>query len=93
MQNNRINATIGLVVLLLAGLATTACARPGGDGGSDGRRGPPPEAITACEGKSINDSCSFTGRRDDTIEGTCIAPQGVDELACAPEGGPPGGGR
>jgi len=92
MQKSRTNTMIAILVLLLAGLATTASARPG-DGG--GRRGPPPEAIEACEGKSANDPCSFTGRRDDdTIEGTCFAPPDIDQLACAPEGGPPEhGGR
>lgn len=85
MHKNRTNTTIAILVLLLVSLATTASARPG-DGG--GRRGPPPEAIEACEGKSANDPCSFTGRRDDTIAGTCFAPPDIDQLACAPVGGP-----
>ena len=91
MQKNRTNAIIAALVLLLAGQASAAFARPG-DG--DGRRGPPPEAIKACEGKERNDQCSFTGRHDDTIEGTCLAPPDIDQLACVPEGGPPErGGR
>ncbi len=91
MQKNRTNTMIAISVLLLSGLATTASARPG-DGG--GRRGPPPEAIEACDGKQRNDQCSFTGRGDKTLEGICSAPPGVDELACAPEGAPPErGGR
>ncbi|MBK1724782.1 hypothetical protein [Thiocystis violacea] len=97
MRKNRTNAMIALFVLLLAGLATTACARPGpGDGPGDrgGRRGPPPEAIAACDGKSAQDSCSFTGRHDDTITGTCSTLADSDQLACEPEGGPPQrGGR
>lgn len=88
MQKSRVNTMTAILVLLLASLATTAFAQPG-RGDSGGRRGPPPEAIEACAGKSANDACSFTGRRDDTIEGTCFAPPGIDELACAPEGGPP----
>ncbi len=88
MQKNRINTSIAILVLLLTGLATTASARPGpGDDG--GRRGPPPEAIDACEGMKANDPCNFTGRHDDTIEGTCLAPPDGDQLACVPEGGPP----
>jgi hypothetical protein len=91
MQKNRTNTMLAVLLLLHASLATTASARPGG---GEGRRGPPPEAIEACEGKSANDPCSFTGRRDDTIEGTCFAPPDIDQLACAPEGGPPErGGR
>jgi hypothetical protein len=35
------------------------------------RQGPPPEAFTACEGKSAGDSASFEGRNGDTVEGTC----------------------
>ncbi len=94
MHNNPSNTMIAILVLLLAGLASTACAQPGrGGGDSGGRRGPPPEAIQACEGKSADDACSFTGRNDETIDGVCFAPPGVDELACAPEGGPPQRGR
>ncbi len=92
MQKNR-NATVAVLVLLLAGLATTAGAQPG-RGESGARRGPPPEAIEACEGKERNDQCSFTGRDDETLTGICSAPPGVVDLACAPEGGPPEhGGR
>ena len=86
MQKNRTKTMIALVTVLLVGLTTSAYARPGG---GEGRRGPPPEAIEACQGKSANAPCSFTGRYDDTLEGTCFAPPDADELACAPEGGPP----
>lgn len=76
--------------VLLCTTAPLTSAQPDERGG---RRPPPPpqEAIDACEGKQANASCSFTGRRDDVVEGTCISPPGVDTLACAPEGGPPGG--
>jgi hypothetical protein len=59
-----------------------------------GRRhhGPPPEAISACDGLSDGDTCSFTSRRGDEIEGTCGTTRGGD-FACMPEGGPPGKGR
>ena len=53
------------------------------------RRGPPQVALNACTTASSGDSCSFTGRRDETIAGTCEAVHG-DQLACVPEGGPPG---
>jgi len=97
MQKNRtipmiaMLTKIAILVLLLAGLATTASAQTGPGGG---RRGPPPQAIQACEGKSANDSCSFTGRNDETLTGICSAPPGVAVLACTPAGGPPErGGR
>lgn len=57
-------------------------------------RGAPQEAITACSNLSEGDACSFEGRRNDTVEGSCmITPDEV--LACATEGGPPerGNGR
>lgn len=67
--------------------SSQSCAAPGG---RDRPHGPPPEAIEACTDLSEGEACSFTGRRNDKVEGTCIVPQsGKEELACAPEGGPP----
>ena len=73
-----------LSAFLLASVA--AWAQPGGNGG--GRRGPPPEAIEACSGKSEGDTCSFRGRRGD-VTGQCRLPPngGQGELACAPDRG------
>ncbi|NEX20177.1 hypothetical protein G3480_07590 [Thiorhodococcus mannitoliphagus] len=54
------------------------------------RHGPPPEAFDACADQAENAACQFTGRRGDTVEGTCITPRRSDDgLVCAPEGGPP----
>lgn len=60
--------------------------------GQQGRRpkGPPPEAIEACEGKNAGDSVTFTGRRNDTIEATCKEIDG--QLAAEPDNPPEGGG-
>lgn len=80
-----------ILFLLLSIAAPLASAQSDEHGG---RRGPPPpprEAIDACADKQENDSCSFTGRHNDVVEGSCISPPRVDTLACAPEGGPPGG--
>ena len=44
--------------------------RNGGNGGGR-QQGPPPEAYTACEGKSSGDRAEFTGPRGDTVSGTC----------------------
>jgi hypothetical protein len=56
---------------------------------SDGQRGPhkpPQEAIDACKDKADNDSCTFTGRNQDQLEGTCHkGPDGQGELACHPK--------
>ena len=49
---------------------------------------PPQEAVDACSESKENDPCEFiapTGK----ITGTCL--QIMDQIACVPEGGPPGG--
>ncbi|HSV55139.1 MAG TPA: hypothetical protein VLJ57_23645 [Burkholderiaceae bacterium] len=48
---------------------------------------PPPEAIAACAGKAVGAQVSFTGRRGDTVTGTCQLIG--DVLAARPTGGPP----
>jgi hypothetical protein len=57
---------------------------------NENRPGPPPkEALSACQGKSENTSCSFTDtRRGAEIDGTCRkVPEG--QTACVPNDGPP----
>jgi len=57
-----------------------------------GRRhqGPPPEAYTACEGKSVGDTAEFVSPHGDTVTGTCE--QEGDRLVLRPDN-PPGGRR
>ncbi|MEQ9462653.1 MAG: hypothetical protein RJQ10_03245 [Haliea sp.] len=78
------------VLALLLGatvMAQVACAQPGG--GQGARRGPPPEAYEACADLAAGDSCTMTGRRGDTLEGSCIVPsEDESSVVCAPEGGP-----
>jgi hypothetical protein len=67
------------------GLVTLAGAAP------EERRGPPPEAIAACEDQVEGSDCAveFRGR---TVEGTCVGGPDTDApLACMPEGGRPSG--
>ena len=45
-----------------------------GQGGGQQHKGPPPEAIQACQGKSSGAACSFTGRNGEALTGTCFAP-------------------
>ena len=53
-------------------------------------RGPPPEALQACNGLSEGAACAFT-HRDRNLTGTCrTGPEG-GALACAPAGLGPGG--
>lgn len=51
-------------------------------------RGPPEAALEACASSVQNDPCSFEGRHDEIVEGTCEAPDDKP-LACRPEHGKP----
>ena len=61
----------------------------GGGPGRGGHRAPPPEALAACQGKSSGAACSFTGRRGDSVSGTCFSPDPSKPLACKPTNMPP----
>lgn len=79
-----------LLMAIMILLPITGCAA--GDDSDNGRRkGPPPEAISACEGKQVGDIVEFTGRRGETLKATCKEMEG--QLAAVPEGGPPEGDR
>ena len=55
-----------------------------GDKSKGDRKGPPTEAIEACEGKSAGYSVEFTGRRGETLSATCEERRG--QLVAVPEG-------
>ena len=55
------------------------------------RQGPPPEAYTACEGKSAGDTAEFESPRGDTVTGTCV--KKGDRLVLRPDNPPERGGR
>lgn len=86
MKKQVLKTTILFLTLAIL-LPSIGCASGGGKGR---RQGPPPEAIEACEGKSVGDSVSFNGPRGDTIEATCQEKEG--QLAAVPDN-PPEGGR
>ena len=54
-------------------------------------QGPPPEAYTACEGKSAGDTAEFESPHGDTVTGTCV--QKGDRLVLHPDNHPERGGR
>lgn len=84
MNNYQSLKGFSLMAMLLITLLT-GCA--GNDGPNDNRRkGPPPEAISACKDKQVGDSVEFTGRRGETLTATCKELKG--QLAAVPEGGP-----
>ncbi len=62
-----LKGTAILTMLLMMPIA--ACAQHGDRNGR--RQGPPPEAYTACEGKSEGDTAEFESPRGDTVTGTC----------------------
>ena len=79
-----------LAALALASpLAAFAQGPDGGgpppDGPGHGHRGPPPEAIAACQGKAVGSQASFTGRDGRPLTGTCT--QMGDVVAIAPPRG------
>ena len=91
-----------IAVLVLIGLSSIAIAQmnnqPGGNGqggaqgvgsgGSDRPHGPPPQAIAACNGLASGTACTFQGRENKAVSGTCFAPPGNNQpLACRPEYG------
>jgi hypothetical protein len=81
MKNPKMKVIISLFVLIslipVAGWAS-------GDSDSKRRKGPPPEAFEACEGKQAGDTVEFTGRRGESIKATCE--EHDDQLVAVPEG-------
>jgi len=80
-------AALFSVLFLLSSVQNTALAQDGGRR----RQGPPPEAYTACEGKSEGDTASFESPHGDTVTGTCV--QEDDRLVLRPDNPPARGGR
>ena len=82
------------IVIMLIGIFIALYASGNGAWAQDrgGRRhGPPPEAYTACEGKSAGDKAEFESPRGDTVTGTCE--QEGDRLVLRPDNPPERGGR
>lgn len=86
--HDTIRTSVMCLSLAATGSQVLANERP------EGRRGPPPEAIEACENLNEGDACSFSGRDNSEMSGVCFAPSDR-ELACKPEGheGRQGGNR
>jgi hypothetical protein len=75
---------LGILAVLMA-LQLSSVAGAEGDGERrKGRRGPPPEAVDACTDSQEGAGCSFIGRRDETVGGTCEFMR--DDFVCVPEG-------
>ncbi len=57
------------------------------------RNGPPQQALAACVDQVQGSACSFTQPNGNTINGSCITPPNMDQLACAPHGMNPQNGQ
>lgn len=77
---------VAAAAIMVGQFAVTGWAFSGPEGRGE-RRGPPPEAVAACQGKSEGATVEFTGRGGETISGTCRQFQG--QLAAMPDR-PPG---
>ena len=77
-------------LIVLLGIFIGLCSFGTGASAQErGRRhqGPPPEAFTACEGKSAGDTAEFVSPRGDTVTGTCEEQGG--KLVLRPDNPPP----
>ncbi|MFT3930944.1 MAG: hypothetical protein QM709_11695 [Spongiibacteraceae bacterium] len=88
-----------LSILAMAGSLTLSIAASASDSSQQQRPqgmppGPPPQAISACNGLASNAACSFAGRNNETVTGTCALPPGNGQgsLACRPSHPPHGMG-
>ncbi len=79
-----IYANIALLMILNPGTPTFS-AEDDSINRRDGRRGPPQVAFDACASSTEGDTCSFSGRNDEQLSGTCFLPHGR-ELVCRPDG-------
>ena len=79
-MNEKLTAFAGVAVLLLT-LALASAAHADGD--RRGRRGPPAVAIDACESSAEGAACSFVGRHDNELTGTCETIR--EMMVCVPE--------
>ena len=73
-------------VMMLSGILTLFSLNIAfAQGGPKGHHGPPPEAYTACEGKSEGDTAAFESPSGDTISGTCVQERDGDQLVLRPD--------
>lgn len=82
MNARKLTVSILMGIFIVFNLYGAACAQ--------GRQqGPPPEAYSACDGKSEGDTASFESPRGDTITGTCTKGKNGDRLVLHPDNPPP----
>jgi len=81
-------ALIALMLGTLGFLSLAVAAPPDRSDDKGKRRGPPPEAIEACEELEVDDACTVTLRGEEKT-GQCMSgPDGQGPLACRPDDAP-----
>ena len=77
-------------IILAALLVTSQPSQADENQQSSKRRGPPPEAFTACEGKNAGESSQFKSQRGKTLTGTCevVGGENAGELVLRPDNRP-----
>jgi len=78
------------IIFILLMMCTFTNAFGQGPSKGQGHQDPPPEAFTACEGKSAGDTAEFVSPRGDTVCGTCE--QDGDRLVLRPDNPKPRSG-
>lgn len=56
-----------------------------GNGNGNDRHNPPQAAINACASLQVDSACSFNGRNNKTVNGTCQIPPTTSQLTCVPQ--------
>ena len=75
-----------LTLILLTATSATADDSENANQERQQRR-PPPAAIEACAAAVQGDRCTFAGRNNEQVEGSCFAPADKP-LACRPDNAP-----
>lgn len=81
---NRTGMKKMVCMVVLASVVPITSWGYGSDRDGDRPKGPPAEAIEACEGQEVGDGVEFTGRRGETLTATCQERRG--QLVAVPEG-------
>lgn len=78
--------TLGMASAVFASAGTTGGKTPSGKVAGGELAPVVKKAVEACKGKAAGDACTFTGRKDNTINGKCKQRRKADKpLICHPE--------